>query len=95
MTQTPTTPPATDDPTAEAPPAIEKGIFQPRTLLGFLLAGVALFFVYRSGLKLDFREVWARCVRQHADPAWWRSSSTIAPYLPRETLGDTAQQRWL
>ena len=43
----------------EAPPAIEKSIFQPRTLLGFLLAGVALFFVYRSGLNLDFREIWA------------------------------------
>lgn len=47
-----------DEQATDEPPAIEKGIFQPRTLLGFLLAAVALYFVYRNGLKLDFREVW-------------------------------------
>jgi uncharacterized protein (TIRG00374 family) len=66
MTKLPESPPAApaetlppDEPVIEAPPALEKGVFQPRTLLGFVLAGVALYFVYRNGLKLDFREVWA------------------------------------
>lgn len=64
MTKAPDSPPAipttapTDEALVEAPPSIEKGVFQPRTLLGFLIAGVALYLVYRNGLKLDFREVW-------------------------------------
>lgn len=48
-----------DETVIEAPPGLAKRVFQPQTLLGFLLAGVALFFVYRNGLKLDFREVWS------------------------------------
>jgi glycosyltransferase 2 family protein len=55
----PAVPPEADEPASEAPPALEKKVFQPQTLLGFLLAGVAIFFVFRNGLKLDFGEVWA------------------------------------
>jgi glycosyltransferase 2 family protein len=47
-----------DETVIESPPGLGKRVFQPQTLLGFLLAGVALFFVYRNGLKLDFRQVW-------------------------------------
>ena len=43
-----------------APPEIGKRVFQPRTLIGFLIAAVVLYLFYRRGLDIDFREVWAQ-----------------------------------
>lgn len=52
------------DPAEEAkiaePPEIGRRMLQPRTLLGFLIAIAALYFFYKRGFDLDFREVWAR-----------------------------------
>jgi uncharacterized protein (TIRG00374 family) len=62
--------PEIDEPRAEmtpaeetavvAPPEIGHRIFQPRTIIGFLVAIAALYFFYRRGFNLDFGEVWAR-----------------------------------
>ena len=49
-----------DEAAIVAPPEIGRRVFQPRTLLGFLIAAVVLYFFYKRGLDLDFREVWAR-----------------------------------
>jgi glycosyltransferase 2 family protein len=49
-----------EEPAIEAPPALERRVFQPRTLLGFVIALAALYFFYKRGFDLDFREVWAR-----------------------------------
>jgi len=43
-----------------APPEIGRRIFQPRTIIGFLIAIAALYFFYRRGFNLDFGEVWAK-----------------------------------
>lgn len=61
----PEPPPVTGDGAITAPPDLQQKVLQPRTLLGFVLAGVALFFVYRTGLKLDFREVWDEMRQSH------------------------------
>lgn len=42
------------------PPEIGRRIFQPRTIIGFLIAIAALYFFYRRGFNLDFGEVWAK-----------------------------------
>ena len=52
--------PLAEETTVNAPPEIGRRILQPRTLLGFLIAAVALYFFYKRGFDLDFREVWAR-----------------------------------
>lgn len=54
---------AQDGAAVVAPPELGKRIFQPRTLLGFLVAAVALYFFYKRGFDLDFREVWAQMRR--------------------------------
>lgn len=43
-----------------APPEIGRRIFQPRTIIGFLIAIAVLYFFYRRGFNLDFGEVWAK-----------------------------------
>lgn len=52
--------PLAEETTVNAPPEIGRRILQPRTLLGFLIAALALYFFYKRGFNLDFREVWAR-----------------------------------
>ncbi len=44
----------------EAPPEIGRRILDPRTLIGFVIAFAALYFFYKRGFDLDFREVWGR-----------------------------------
>lgn len=44
----------------EAPPALGRRFLDPRTLLGFAVAFIALYFFYKRGFDLDFSEVWAR-----------------------------------
>jgi uncharacterized protein (TIRG00374 family) len=73
----PGAPTAADEPAIEAPPGLAKRVFQPQTLLGFLLAGVALYFVYRNGLKLDFREVWAEM--RHSN-GWFLAGAFLIYY---------------
>ncbi len=52
---------------AEAPPPeIGKRVFQPRTLIGFLIAAVVLYLFYRRGFDLDFQEVWAEMKRANS-----------------------------
>jgi len=52
--------PLAEETAVNAPPEIGRRILQPRTLLGFLIAAIALYFFYKRGFDLDFREVWAR-----------------------------------
>ena len=42
------------------PPEIGRRVFQPRTIIGFLIAIAVLYFFYRRGFNLDFGEVWAK-----------------------------------
>ena len=52
--------PLAEEPAVNAPPEIGRRILQPRTLLGFLVAAIALYFFYKRGFDLNFQEVWAR-----------------------------------
>lgn len=58
--------PAAEEATTDAPPDIGKRVFQPRTLLGFVIAAVALYLFYKRGFDLDFSEVWAQMRRASA-----------------------------
>lgn len=49
-----------EETTIAAPPEIGRRIFQPRTIIGFLIAIAVLYFFYRRGFNLDFGEVWAK-----------------------------------
>jgi uncharacterized protein (TIRG00374 family) len=58
--------PAAEEATTDTPPDIGKRVFQPRTLIGFVIAAVALYLFYKRGFDLDFSEVWAQMRRASA-----------------------------
>jgi hypothetical protein len=72
-----------DEAAIVAPPEIGRRFFQPRTLLGFLIAAVVLYFFYKRGARLDFREVWARMRGANAVLLLLTSSSTTHSFIFR------------
>lgn len=55
--------PPTDELPEPPPPDLGRRMIQPRTLLGFLIAAVALYFFFKRGFDLDFHEVWGEIQR--------------------------------
>lgn len=51
---------ALEEPSVIAPPGLGRRVFQPQTIIGFIVAIAVLYFFYRRGFNLDFSEVWAR-----------------------------------